>query len=303
MTNSKNLHPNNLHNQRYPLDQLIITNPQLKKFVFENKYGDLSINFSDPKAILELNKALLNYYYKIESWTIPTGSLCPPIPGRVDYIHYAADLISEEARLSESINALDIGTGTGCIYPLLGHKSYNWNFVATDINQKSLDFSREILERNSNLSSFIKLRHQSNSNNIFKNMILEGDYFHLTICNPPFHRSAEEALKGSQRKSKNLKKNKIKKGHKISSEISELNFGGNNAELWCDGGELTFISTMISESFEYKNQCLWFTTLVSKKANIQELQRKLKSYSPSRVKVIEMKQGQKIAHILAWSFS
>ena len=46
-----------------------------------------------------------------------------------------------------------------------------------------------------------------------------------------------------------------------------LNFAGQSHELWCDGGEITFIKKMINQSAIFKNNCLWFTTLVSKKEN------------------------------------
>ena len=69
----------------------------------------------------------------------------------------------------------------------------------------------------------IALKHQKNKNNIFKGIITPKDYFHLTMCNPPFHASEAEANKGTQRKWKNLGK-----GHS-----NKLNFGGQKAELWC----------------------------------------------------------------------
>jgi 23S rRNA (adenine1618-N6)-methyltransferase len=46
-----------------------------------------------------------------------------------------------------------------------------------------------------------------------------------------------------------------------------LNFGGIIC-LWCEGGELGFVTQMIYESAKYPMQCLWFTTLVSKKENL-----------------------------------
>jgi len=40
-----------------------------------------------------LNTALLFKYYNIQSWNFPDDNLCPPISGRVDYIHHLADLL------------------------------------------------------------------------------------------------------------------------------------------------------------------------------------------------------------------
>ena len=38
---------------------------------------------------------ILNHYYGIKYWEFPTENLCPPIPGRADYIHHMADLLGE----------------------------------------------------------------------------------------------------------------------------------------------------------------------------------------------------------------
>jgi len=35
------------------------------------------------------------HYYDIEYWDIPEGYLCPPIPGRADYIHYMAQMLND----------------------------------------------------------------------------------------------------------------------------------------------------------------------------------------------------------------
>jgi len=88
------LHPRSKHINRYDFKKLIEGFPELESFVKPNKFGDESIDFSDPKAVICLNKALLKHHYGIEHWLIPEGYLCPPIPGRADYIHHIADLLS-----------------------------------------------------------------------------------------------------------------------------------------------------------------------------------------------------------------
>jgi 23S rRNA (adenine1618-N6)-methyltransferase len=59
---------------------------------------------------------------------------------------------------------------------------------------------------------------------------------------------------------------------------------------------------MILQSEKYKNNCLWFTTLVSKKENLKDIYRALKKVNSVTVETIEMKQGQKITRFVAWSF-
>jgi 23S rRNA (adenine1618-N6)-methyltransferase len=58
--------------------------------------GEPSVNFADPQAVKMLNKALLAHFYGVAHWDIPEGFLCPPVPGRADYVHHLADLLAED---------------------------------------------------------------------------------------------------------------------------------------------------------------------------------------------------------------
>jgi 23S rRNA (adenine1618-N6)-methyltransferase len=226
-TEKSSLHTRNLHRNPYDFDQLISCVPELKHYVFINAYQMTTINFSLPKAVKLLNQALLLHFYDIKGWDIPEANLCPPIPGRADYIHYIADLLAEqksEIPTGNSISGLDIGTGANLVYPLLAHRSYGWKMLGTDINQASLENGQRILDHNPDLLPVIQLKHQPDSNHIFKNIIESGDRFTFSMCNPPFHDSEESALKGNLRKTKNINKSKAKK--------PLLNFGGQQAELW-----------------------------------------------------------------------
>lgn len=80
------LHPRNKHRERYDFKILADKSPDLTRFVKLNPYGDESIDFFIPEAVKMLNKSLLKQYYGIGNWDIPAGYLCPPIPGRADYI-------------------------------------------------------------------------------------------------------------------------------------------------------------------------------------------------------------------------
>ncbi|RED26206.1 23S rRNA m(6)A-1618 methyltransferase [Flavobacterium cutihirudinis] len=293
-----NLHPRNLHRSRYDFELLIKNCPELKAFVSINKYGIETIDFSNPLAVKALNKALLQTYYDIQNWDIPKNYLCPPIPGRADYIHYIADLLAEsnnnQIPQGNSVLGLDIGTGANLIYPILGNAIYNWSFVGTDIDKKAIENCSKIIENNPKLIDAISLQQQTESRFIFKNIIIPEDRFTFTMCNPPFHASAEEANKSASRKVSNLKEKR--------STNPVLNFGGHNAELWCNGGEIGFVTQMIYESAKYTSQCLWFTTLVSKHENLSSIYKILKKVNAVSVKTIEMSQGQKNSRIVAWSF-
>lgn len=298
MTGEKStLHPRNQHRNSYDFEQLISCVPELKHYVFVNSYGTPTINFSIPKAVKLLNKALLQHFYGIKNWDIPEHNLCPPIPGRADYIHYLADLLTENSKETPkgiSVKGLDIGTGANLVYPLIAHQSYSWEMLGTDINQKSLENAQKILDDNPDFLSHIQLKFQPDSNFIFKNILSPENRFAFSICNPPFHDSEESAMKGNLRKTKNLKKSKTPK--------TNLNFGGQRSELWCEGGELAFISKMIEESASFSSQILWFTCLVSKQENLFKLTSLLNKVKAVEVKTIDMAQGQKISRILAWTF-
>ncbi len=292
------LHPRSKHRERYVFEPLIETCPELANFVLINKYGDESINFFDPAAIKALNKALLMHYYKIERWDFPENYLCPPIPGRADYIHYIADLLAMsndgEIPIGANIKCLDIGVGANCIYPIIGNAEYGWSFVGSEIDTFAIAAAKNNVSRNVNLQDKVEIRLQNDHKNIFKGIIKENEYFDIVICNPPFHASAKAALAASARKFKNLTGNK--KGKPI------LNFGGTHNELWCEGGEPQFVSTMISESVLFKKSCGWFTTLISQKSHLNKIYKLLETAKASEVQLVEMGQGNKQSRIVAWRF-
>lgn len=290
------LHARNKHRNRYNFKELIETLPALKPFVSQNKYKDYSIDFFNPNAVKALNKALLLRYYNLKDYRIPKGFLCSPIPGRADYIHYLADLLAEnndgKIPKGSEVNCIDIGVGANCIYPILGHQEYGWHFVGIDSEQASISSAENILNLNPDLKKSIELRLQPNSKDIFRGAIKKDEKFTLSICNPPFHASADAAASATKRKLKNLK----------SKGAETLNFGGQHNELWCEGGEITFLKTMIRQSKHHADNVEWFTALISKKENVRPLKVVLKKLEATSVKTIAMHQGTKTSRILAWSF-
>ncbi|MFZ6777853.1 23S rRNA (adenine(1618)-N(6))-methyltransferase RlmF [Undibacterium sp. Ji83W] len=295
------LHARNRHQGRYDFPALIKAEPALEHMLISNPAGETSINFADPLAVRLLNKALLQSSYDVRGWDIPPENLCPPVPGRADYLHYLADLLadSNQGRVpkGKQITALDIGTGASCIYPLIGASEYGWSFCASDINQASLTNAQAILEHNPNLGKQIQLRHQANELSLFKGIVADDEWFDVSLCNPPFHASAEEARAGSTRKWENLNKT-----GKAEQAEPVLNFSGQAAELWCEGGELAFIEKMIRESAAIPTKILWFSTLVSKSANLPAIHAALKQVKACDEKTIIMSQGNKESRLVAWTF-
>ncbi len=292
------LHPNNLHKLPYDFAQLIQSLPELEGFVKPNKYGNLSIDFADPAAVKALNKALLLHHYAIEQWDIPTGYLCPPVPGRADYLHHIGELLGNHnygnAPKGAKVKCLDIGTGANLVYPIIGTHVYGWHFVGSEIDDAALASARQIIAGNPRLDGKVELRKQENPQLMLAGIIGKEEKFDLVICNPPFHASAKEAETASLRKFKNLRNNQAKK--------AVLNFGGQAHELWRAGGERKFVIDLVNESQEFSDSCLWFSTLISKESNLKHIKHALRQVKPNKVKLIPMGTGNKQSRIVAWTF-
>lgn len=299
MTSKPTLHPRNRHQGRYDFPELIKGYPELGRFMITNPYGKPSIDFADPEAVRVFNRALLKTQYGIQHWDIPADYLCPPIPGRADYIHVLADLLGEDGAgdvpRGPKVRALDIGVGANCIYPLLGHSDYRWRFLGSDIDPVALAAAKAIVQANG-LGKAIDLRQQSNPKHILTGLLKAEERFDVTLCNPPFHASREEATRGSQRKWRALGKADPKR------KLPVLNFGGQNSELWCEGGEIRFVSQLIAESVQFSRQVLWFTSLVSKASNLPGIEAALRKAGVQAQQVVEMGQGQKQSRMVAWTF-
>ncbi|WP_404344117.1 23S rRNA (adenine(1618)-N(6))-methyltransferase RlmF [Pseudoalteromonas mariniglutinosa] len=287
------MHPRNRHLHGYDLDLLAAQCPALTEYIVITPRGQKSVDFSNAKAVKILNQALLKCYYNVSFWDIPDQYLCPPIPGRVDYIHHLADLLAADNQgqipTGRQVKALDIGTGANLVYPLTGVAEYGWAFTGSDIDSTSVNIAKQLAAFN---QLKITIKQQSNPAHIFQHIITDNDLFHITMCNPPFHASQQDVEKGTARKWQNL----------TNQASKQLNFGGQSNELWCPGGEREFISNMINESQQYAEQCVWFSSLVSKKDSLPTLQLALKKQPVKEVKVVAMAQGQKVSRFLAWSY-
>ena len=204
------LHPRNRHQGRYDFARLVLADAQLASFININAHGELGIDFADPVAVKALNRTLLKDSYGIVGWDISAHNLCPPVPGRADYVHYVADLLASSHQgvvpKKKGVQVLDIGTGANCIYPLIGVSEYRWQFVASDINAASLANAQKILDANPKLAQQITLRIQTSPNAVFNSIVHDNEWFDLSMCNPPFHTSLAEAREGTQRKWQNLGK-------------------------------------------------------------------------------------------------
>lgn len=280
------MHPKNPFSKDYDFDNLVAKYPPLEPFVFVNEYDTKTIKFANREAVKALNTALLKAHYGIAYWNIPDNNLCPPVPGRLDYLLHVADLIPKK-----DIHLLDIGTGANLIYPILANRHFNWNCTASEVNINSLNNAQVIIDKNPTLKD-IELRHQQFKTHILERVIHSKDCFDVVVCNPPFFKNRTDAEKNNLRKFENLQ----------LTEENTQNFGGLSNELWYKGGEEAFIKIMAEESVQFKDQVHWFTVIISQKENLKNIKRAINKTKPSEVKIVEMEQGNKQSRFIAWTF-
>ena len=263
-----------------------------------NPSGNDTIDFACPDAVKILNRALLIHHHGITHWDIPADYLCPAVPGRAECLHRLADLLAEDAEgdvpRGRAVRVFEVGVGANCVFPIIGAAEYGWKFVGSDIDPLSVRWSRELVIANRSLKKNVECRLQAEPANFWKGVVKAGEQFTLSLCNPPFHASREAAKEGTLRKLRNL-------GGKPASEAT-LNFGGNDNELWCDGGEIGFIRRMIRESASMPETCAWYTTMVSKQENLPGIRKALKAVRVRDSRTLDCSLGQKQNRIVAWSF-
>ena len=293
------LHPRNRHAAGYDFPALVAASPELARFVRPSPAGRPTVDFADPAAVLALNRALLRCYHGIREWELPPGSLCPPIPGRLDYLHHLADLLAGKngpPPRGPEIAVLDLGTGANVVYPILGVSEYGWRFVGTEVAAESAAWAERIVAANPGLAAAVEIRRVARPEQILRGVAKPGETFAAAMCNPPFHASPAEAAAGTARKVRNLN------GGKTPAAGPVLNFGGRGHELWCPGGEVAFVRRMIAQSAEQPELCRWFTTLVSSRESLPAIEGALRDVRAAEVRIIPVAQGQKRTRIVAWRF-
>jgi len=290
------MHPQNPYTKRYDLTKLARHHSALQAYIVLNPSGEQTIDFSASMAVYELNRAILLADLKLADYNLPTGYLIPPIPGRLDYLLQIRDFLTGKLNiaLDSKLRGLDIGAGANGIYCILGAQHFNWAMVGAECDTRSLEIAIANMQRTKALQDKVEIRHQENKSFLFATIIQPQEQFDFTICNPPFHRSREEALKGSLKKLKNLGVATYNKEH-------SLNFEGQANELWCNGGEALFIKRLIKESVMFKDQVRVFTSLVAKADNLPRIEKQLKK-AKANYHIIPMELGNKKSRIILWWF-
>ncbi len=276
------MHAKNRYRGKHDFAALLDLEPEMADYLRNAPDGHSTLDFTKARAVYLLNRTLLKHDYDLQHWDLPRGYLTPAVPGRLDYIHLLADLAPQAEWV------LDIGTGASLIYPILGAREYGWRFVGTDVNARSIQVARAIVEFNPGLRG-IEVRQQAEASHIFVGVLLAGERFDLTMCNPPFYPDRPTALKAGRTK-----------WTKLGKRDRGLTFAGHDAELSTPGGEARFLRTMIAESSDYRTQVGWFTCLVSKRGYLRAARQHLAALGVAEVRVLELAQGNKRMRVLAW---
>lgn len=297
------------------MDRLIAAYPPLKPHVVRRRMGQPcqpTITYSDPEAVRALNTALLVADYNVSptySEILPADALMPPVPGRADYIHHIADVLRQSSSNNSIptgmvILGMDIGTGANVIYPTIATSVYRWRMIASESNPTSTKSARQIVKANQR-SRLIDVRQQDCNERIFDGILRPGEKIDFAMCNPPFYPSLEAFQKENARKLEGLSKGGLNKAlpfdapkqNPVEPAQTSNNFCGSGSDLWCEGGEVAFVRRMIKESKFYANRCLWFSSLVSRKINLRQIEGSLFKMGKSRSNNKQRKQIQKVLRI------
>ena len=166
--------------------------------------------------------------------------------------------------------------------------------VGIESDLKAIEIANININQTKELQDKVKILQQENKSFLFKNIINTDDNFDFLVCNPPFHSSKEEAIKGTLRKLSNL-------GDKTKKKKFSLNFEGQANELWCNGGETLFIKRLIKESVAFKNQIKVFSTLVAKATSLPTVEKQLNKVK-ANYHIIPMALGNKKGRYVMWWF-
>lgn len=127
----------------------------------------VAFDWTNSTAVRLLTEVLLQEDFGVQI-SLPHDKLCPPLPNRLNYICWISDLVDliSTHKINMPIVGVDIGTGSSCIYPILGVKKFQWKFVGSDIDEQSLATARKNISNNQYLSDSIHLVHVSSSDSL-----------------------------------------------------------------------------------------------------------------------------------------
>ncbi|KAF8438770.1 ribosomal RNA large subunit methyltransferase F-like protein [Terfezia claveryi] len=289
------MHERNIYRAGVDFAQLGKDCPQFAKYLVK---GPSQIDFHDPDAVRELTTSLLKRDFNL-TVDLPNDRLCPPVPNRLNYIHWLQDLLdstsggeSDEYDSEREVVGLDIGVGASCIYPLLGCATRpNWKFVGTgtvsftplplsrlpnrsiqpliDIDPLSLCHAQRQLTLNS-LHSRIHLIPTHPAAPFFSPALLVAPQLDFTMCNPPFYHSpSPPTITSSSLPHLTHLPTPITKLHPPNTSPPQAT----QSEMSIPGGELPFVRRILHESAlpDVRTRVQWFSVMLGVKSHVVPL--------------------------------
>lgn len=182
---------------------------------------------------------------------------------------------------SQFVSGLDIGTGTSCIYPLLGSKLHGWKFYGTDVDAEAVKQATDNVALNPDLKPLVEVLLVSRDSGFFAHTPPTT----FSMCNPPFY-SSDKEMEELYSAKKNKPASSLEAAH---------------TELVTDGGEQEFVLRMVTESLELPQQCTWYTCMLGKKQTLVEVCKKLTELKVYHTTSSE-RPGKTKRWFVAWTF-
>ncbi|KAJ7461592.1 S-adenosyl-L-methionine dependent methyltransferase [Mycena latifolia] len=281
------MHPRNIYRLPPNFRELAEAYPSLEPCLISHP-GGFSIDFKDEVSQRRLTEALLHRDFGI-SLDIPMNRLCPPVPNRLNYVLWIQDLIHSTGSLvGRSVLGIDIGTGASAIYPLLSCKmNPDWLFIATDVDEFSLNSARANVERN-DLLKRIQVFETTPEAPIFAPLHVDpSSRVDFTMCNPPFYSSHEDVAASAD--AKEFEPNAVCTGADV--------------EMITPGGESAFVRRMVDESIQLGDRCRWYTSMLGKMSSLTEVVGALREHAIENYGITEFIQGSTRRWAVVWSFT
>jgi len=204
---------------------------------------------------------------------------------RLNYVLWLQDIV-ECTCGSNVIRGFDIGTGASAIYPLLACRlAPTWSFVASDIDERSIEFAKQNVFQHS-MGSRIVVEHVQADDPILQPLHTSAMDFDFVMCNPPFYNSAEDVARSSE--FKEFGPNAICSGAEV--------------EMITPGGETNFVSRIFLESLQLRTKCRWYTSMLGKMSSIPDIICLFREHNVDNYAVTEFVQGQTRRWAIGWSF-
>lgn len=297
MSLNKFMHPRNIYRTRTNFKELAIEFPEFRQHANQDVSGKVTIDFTNPEALRALTTSLLKRDFDLNV-NIPSNHLVPTLPSRLNYIHWLEDILailpSDCTPPGDVIRGIDIGTGVACIYPLLGFTMNKWHFLATEVDEEAFTSASRNVATNQ-LEGFITVVRPSDTSSPLLNAVNcqpdpEDDTYTFSMCNPPFFADEHEA-------------NPVTKGRNPSKRTPPRSCNAaNSAESITSGGEVEFVSALITDSIQLGSRIGIYSTLLGKKSSLATVKGMLVEKGIKNFVTTEFCQGKTMRWGIAWTF-